>query len=345
VVAVADFEEDAGEVFHGGDAEGADAVEDVAVGVGGLAADDDGDFVREETAEADHLVGEVWVVGRVDDAEGDGADVVHDDGSDDFFCWEGGAEVGDVPAGFASEACGDGGTHFVELSGWGADEESGGGFRGIDWAEGPSEVVFDGAGGAVFLGGGDFAAEPVCAETMEEGNEDTLEHAGVAHGEHGVVEGAFEGRDVVGADGFDGALGEGGGVDWGGEPAMWEGSAGEVAEAVDHGAEFRGGEACDLADVEAGAGESGEHGEPVDFFVVVEAALGEAATGLDGGVAFLPHADKVRAEPCAEGDGLHVVERFHGSGRGERGRVEGVEKRSVRDGMAGCKYGPARDDC
>jgi hypothetical protein len=66
---------------------------------------------------------------------------------------------------------------------------------------------------------------------------------------------------------------------------------------------------------------------------------------LDGGVAFLPHADKVRAEPCAEGDGLHVVERFHGSGRGERGRVEGVEKRSVRDGMAGCKYGPARDDC
>jgi hypothetical protein len=46
----------------------------------------------------------------------------------------------------------------VELSGWGADEESGGGFRGIDWAEGPSEVVFDGAGGAVFLGGGDFAA-------------------------------------------------------------------------------------------------------------------------------------------------------------------------------------------
>jgi hypothetical protein len=53
----------------------------------------------------------------------------------------------------------------------------------------------------------------------------------------------------------------------------------------------------------------------------------------------------VRAEPRAEGDGLHVVERFHGSGRGERGRVEGVEKRSVRDGMAGCKYGPARDDC
>ena len=34
VVAVADFEEDAGEVFHGGDAEGSDAVEDLAVGVG-----------------------------------------------------------------------------------------------------------------------------------------------------------------------------------------------------------------------------------------------------------------------------------------------------------------------
>jgi hypothetical protein len=34
VVAVADFEEDAGEVLHGGDAECADAVEDLAVGVG-----------------------------------------------------------------------------------------------------------------------------------------------------------------------------------------------------------------------------------------------------------------------------------------------------------------------
>ncbi len=34
LVALADFEEYAGEVFHGGDAEGADAVEDVAVGVG-----------------------------------------------------------------------------------------------------------------------------------------------------------------------------------------------------------------------------------------------------------------------------------------------------------------------
>lgn len=176
---------------------------------------------------------------------------------------------------------------------------------------------------------------------MEERDEETLEHAGVAHGEHGVVEGAFEGRDVVGADGFDGALGEGGGVDWGGETALGERSAGEVAEAIDHGAEFRGGEACDLADVEAGAGETGEHGEPVDFFVVVESALGEAASWLDGGVAFLPHADKVRAEPCAEGDGLHVVERFHGIGRGERGGLW----RRMGDGEAGCKYEPAVDDC
>ena len=99
-----------------------------------------------------------------------------------------------------------------------------------------------------------------------------------------------------------------------------------VAEAVDHGAEFRGGEARDLADVEAGAGESGESGEAVDFFVGVESALGEAAAGLDGGVAFLPHADKVRAEPCAEGDGLHVVERFHGKRGGRDGSVEGVAR-------------------
>lgn len=182
VVAVADFEEDAGEVFHGGDAECADAAEDVAVGVGCLAADDDRDLVWEETAETDHLVWEVWVIGRVDDAEGDGADVVHHDGADDFFCWEGGAEVGDVPAGFASEACGDGGAHFVELAGWGGDEEARGGFRGVDRAEGSGEIVFDGAGGAMFLGGGDFAALPVCAEALEEGDEETFEHAGVAHG-------------------------------------------------------------------------------------------------------------------------------------------------------------------
>jgi len=97
VVAVADFEEDAGEVFHGGDAEGSDAGEDVAVGVGGLASDDDGDLVWEETAEADHLVGEVWVVGWVDDAEGDGADVIHHDGADDFFCWEGGSAAMAAP--------------------------------------------------------------------------------------------------------------------------------------------------------------------------------------------------------------------------------------------------------
>ena len=126
---------------------------------------------------------------------------------------------------------------------------------------------------------------------------------------------------------------------------MWEGSAGEVAEAVDHGAEFRGGETGDLADVEAGAGEAGESGEAVDFFVGVEAALGEAAAWLDGGVAFLPHADKVRAEPCAEGDGLHVVERFHGKRSGREGSVEGDERRSVRDGMAGCKYKPTVDNC
>jgi hypothetical protein len=58
---------------------------------------------------------------------------------------------------------------------------------------------------------------------------------------------------------------------------------------------------------------------------------------LDGGVAFLPHADKVRAEPCAEGDGLHVVERFHGIVRGERGSLW----RRMGDGEAGCKYEPA----
>ena len=214
----------------------------------------------------------------------------------------------------------------MELAGRGGDEETWGGFRGVDRAEGSGEIVFDGAGGAMFLGGGDFAALPVGSEPMEERDEETFEHAGVAHGEHGFVECAFERRDVVGADGFDGAFSEGGGVDWGGETALWEGRAGEVAEAVDHGAEFRGGETGDLADVEAGAGESGESGEAVDFFVGVESALGEAAAGLDGGVAFLPHADKVRAEPCAEGDGLHVVERFHGKRGGRDGSVEGVAR-------------------
>ncbi len=289
--------EDGVEFLESGGLEGADAVEGWAIGRGGASADHDFDLGGEEASEQFEFGAEVGVVVGVDDAEGDGADLVFDGGSGDFGGWEAGAEVEDAPAEVSGEGADHDRSEFVELAGGGGDDE----FRGVvgegERSGGGGEKGADDSGGEVFLGGSDFAAAPEFAEGAGERGEEEVEDTLGAEGEGRPAEGGFERGGVEVAHGLEAFLepAVGGGFGCGGGGGRGLGLAEEFAELVD-------GEGGDLPDAVTGLGGVAEESEVFDIGFRVEAAVGGGAGGGDGGVAAFPDADDVGGEPGATAD-------------------------------------------
>ena len=284
----------------------------VGEGVGGEG--DDGDLIRKELAQADQLRGQVGIILRVDDTEGDGTELICHDGAHDFFRRQGRAKVSHVPPRLAGQSGRDGCAHFMQLPRGSGDQQSGRRLRRGHGPEVAGQIIFKRRGGTMLVRGREIAARPSVANRPQQWDQKLFKQAGVAQFYHALVENFLQFRHVITADGAQRGLHQirrgdcqRGGT--GGRLSRFDRFPGSTGRSLQE-PQFFQRQSGDLTDGQTGLGEPAQQGEPLHFLLGIQAALSFRPYRCHRAVTPLPHPDEVRAEASTEFHRFHVVKSF-----------------------------------